>query len=311
MITEWMDTLLMDEPWFKELAPRFRTLDKAELPKGVDGGTAFRSVCINPNIFLPYVLGQCLELGVTVRRGTVQHIAQAAGMHAEGTADVVVNCTGLMASKLGGVMDEKVIPARGQIVVVRNEAPTMMTISGTDDGPEQNTYIMMRPNGKPIPPPGGPAPLLFIWHKFTYPNGDITGGGTVIGGSYEKGNFEAAVDPNLTQRIMKRAIELCPELVKPGQGVEGLDVIKTYAGLRPLRIGGVRLEKEVIDGVVVVHNYGAGGFGCEFGFERLDFLYRLVISVHANFFYTDQASFGMAEHAARLVDGEAPANAKL
>jgi hypothetical protein len=68
----------------------------------------------------------------------------------------------------------------------------------------------------------------------------------------------------MTQRIMKRAIEICPELVKPGQGVEGLDVIKTYAGLRPLRVGGVRLEKEIIDGVAVVHNYGAGGFGCKF-----------------------------------------------
>jgi len=132
---------------------------------------------------------------------------------------------------------------------------------------------------------------------------DISGGGTVIGGSYEKGNFETTADPNSTQRIMKRAIELCPELVKPGQGVEGLDVIKTYAGLRPFRIGGVRLEKEVIDGVMVVHNYGAGGFGCEL--PRC--LIPLLLTIGA-----DQASFGMAEYAARLVDGEAPAaKAKL
>lgn len=89
------------------------------------------------------------------------------------------------------------------------------------------------------------------------------GGGTVIGGSYQKGVWESQPDPNMTMRIMKRAVELCPELVKPGEGVEGLDVIRTYAGLRPYRNGGVRLEKEVIDGVTVVHNYGAGGFGCK------------------------------------------------
>lgn len=152
IITDWIDSLLSDEPWFRELAPGFRKLEKAELPKGVDSGTTFSSVCINPAIFLPYVLGECLQLGATVRRGTLRHIAEAAGMHAEGKADVVVNCTGLMAGKLGGVMDEKVIPARGQIVVVRNEAPTMMTISGTDDGPEESTYIMMRPNGNPSHP---------------------------------------------------------------------------------------------------------------------------------------------------------------
>ena len=153
VITEWMDGLLSEEPWFKDLAPGFRKLEKAELPKGVDSGTAFKSVCINPDVFLPYVLGLCLQLGATVRRGTLQHIAEAVGMHAEGKADGVVNCTGLMARKLGGVMDEKVVPARGQIVVVRNEAPAMMTISGTDDGLEESTYIMMRPNGKRILPP--------------------------------------------------------------------------------------------------------------------------------------------------------------
>jgi hypothetical protein len=72
----------------------------------------------------------------------------------------------------------------------------------------------------------------------------------------------------MTQRIMRRAVEICPGLVKPGQGVEGLDIIRTYAGLRPLRIGGARLETEIIDGVAVVHNYGAGGFGCKCNDQR-------------------------------------------
>jgi D-amino-acid oxidase len=91
----------------------------------------------------------------------------------------------------------------------------------------------------------------------------VQGGGTVLGGCYRKNLWESQPDPNMAARIMKRAVEICPELVKPGQGAEGLSVIRHVVGLRPLRIGGVRLEKEVIDGVKVIHNYGAGGFGCE------------------------------------------------
>ena len=34
----------------------------------------------------------------------------------------MVNCIGLWASKLGGVMDEKVVPMRGQLVIVENES---------------------------------------------------------------------------------------------------------------------------------------------------------------------------------------------
>jgi len=90
----------------------------------------------------------------------------------------------------------------------------------------------------------------------------------------------------MAARIMKRAVEICPELVKPGQGAEGLGVIRHVVGLRPLRVGGVRLEKEVIDGVKVVHNYGAGGFGY-------------------------QASYGMATYAVRLVDEATSLRAKI
>lgn len=91
------------------------------------------------------------------------------------------------------------------------------------------------------------------------------GGGTILGGSYEKGRWESQPDPNLAQRIMKRCIELAPALTN-GKGVEALSIIRHSVGLRPVRIGGVRLEKEMIDGVWTVHNYGHGGFGCELEF---------------------------------------------
>lgn len=75
---------------------------------------------------------------------------------------------------------------------------------------------------------------------------------------------------------MKRAIASAPQLVQKGQGIEGLDIIRHGVGLRPLREGGPRVEKDTVDGVNIVHNYGHGGFGY-------------------------QASFGCAEAAVSLV----------
>lgn len=137
-VTGFMADLMSTDPWFKNLVHGFRVYEKEELPKGMVSGTTFKSMCINTAIYLPYLVGQCLKRRVVVKRGIVKHIAQAADMHASGQkADVVVNCTGVLASKLGGVEDKKVTPARGQIVMVRNEAPGMYTTSAVQDSEDE------------------------------------------------------------------------------------------------------------------------------------------------------------------------------
>lgn len=98
----------------------------------------------------------------------------------------------------------------------------------------------------------------------------------MLGGCYQKGNWDPQVDLNLANRIMKRAVDVCPALTG-GKGVEHLDIIRHGVGLRPLRLGGTRLEKEKIDGVWVVHNYGHGGYGY-------------------------QSSYGCSQEAVKLVD---------
>jgi D-amino-acid oxidase len=129
-------------------ALQFRTLRPDELPPGFDTGSTFDSVCINTAIYLPWLAGQCLASGATVRRGIAEHMCDAANMHASGRrADVVINCTGLGALKLGGVEDSKMYPARGQIVVVRNEVDGMFFSSGTDHGADEAMYIMQRAAG--------------------------------------------------------------------------------------------------------------------------------------------------------------------
>jgi D-amino-acid oxidase len=79
----------------------------------------------------------------------VGHVSEAAKLHHTGKrADIVVNATGLNSGTLGGVLDPDVYPARGQIVLVRNEAKLMVTTSGTDDGADEANYIMQRAAGR-------------------------------------------------------------------------------------------------------------------------------------------------------------------
>lgn len=60
---------------------------------------------------------------------------------------MIINCTGLSSKFLGGVLDDKLYPARGQVVVVRNDPGPMSSVSGTDDGDDEALYIMTRALG--------------------------------------------------------------------------------------------------------------------------------------------------------------------
>ncbi|OIW28787.1 nucleotide-binding domain-containing protein [Coniochaeta ligniaria NRRL 30616] len=227
------DSLFSPNPWYATLFDDYRKLADDELPDDIIAGCEFTSVCMNTAVYLPWLVGQCVTLGAVFRRTVLKHISEAAVMsHTGSKADIVINASGLLACRLGGVMDSAVYPIRGQIVVVRNEAPIMLTTSSTDDGEEELLYTMTR----------------------------AVGGGTILGGTYAKGNWDANPDPNIAIRIMKRAVEAQPELTG-GKGIEALSVIRHGVGLRPGRTGGVRIEKEVIDGTPVVHNYGHAGWG--------------------------------------------------
>jgi len=105
-------------------------------------------VCINTAIYLPYLVGECLKAGVIFRRAVYQHIREAADVHQSGNkADLVVNCTGMSASRLGGVEDKKMTPVRGQTVLVRNESIIGGGNSGTDDGDDEICYVIQRAAG--------------------------------------------------------------------------------------------------------------------------------------------------------------------
>jgi len=185
-------------------------------------------------VYLPWLVGQLLKNGVVIKRSIIKDIKEARALsHTGQPASVIVNATGLGSLKLGGVRDSALYPIRGQTALVRNESTPMVLCSGSTDGPGEELYIMQRAGG----------------------------GGTVLGGTYDVGNWETEPDPNVASRIMSRVVKVRPEIAS-GNGIAGLSVIRHAVGLRPARKGGVRLEKETLDGsTTIVHNYGHGGYG--------------------------------------------------
>ncbi|KAL8713043.1 MAG: hypothetical protein Q9220_002903 [cf. Caloplaca sp. 1 TL-2023] len=255
----------------------FRQLTKEELGPEFANGNAFTSVCINTAIYLPWLVSQCLQNGIVFRRANLKHISEGSTIHHSGRkADLIVNCTGLSALKLGGVEDKNMMPIRGQTVLVRNEANLMCSSSGTDDGEEEVCYLMQRAVGE-IRRYKTKSLLQLLTCN--------TGGGTLLGGSYQRGNWDSQLDPSLATRIMKRAVDLCPALTD-GRGIEHLDIIRHGVGLRPYRHGGTRIEKEKMGDVWIVHNYGHGGFGY-------------------------QASYGCSKRAVKLVEDALAPRPKL
>ena len=85
----------------------------------------------------------------------------------------------------------------------------------------------------------------------------------------------------LAERMMRRAIQVCPHLVPEGSGIEALHVIRHQVGLRPVREGGPRIEPETIKddelgSLNVVHSYGAGGFGYQCSYGMADMVVKHV-----------------------------------
>lgn len=126
---------------------------------------------------------------------------------------LVVNCSGLGARELTG--DRTLSAARGQVVHLTT-LPDVPCVCDED----KMIYIL--------------------------PRSDCT----VVGGSFEPGNENAAVDPEQTESLLALARALVPQLAEA-------EVLGARAGLRPVRPDGPRVQR---DGDVI-HCYGHGGAG--------------------------------------------------
>ncbi len=177
-------------------------------------GWTMRAPLIEMPVYLPWLAARVEELG-----GSISRMALGA---LPSTGAVVVNATGLGARLFAH--DGSVVPVRGQVVLVEQVGLDHWWL---DAGDPQN---------------GSPATYVVPRSR------DI-----VLGGTEDEGRWDRVPDEGAREQILRRAIDLVPEL-------RGAKVLGTRVGLRPARPS-VRLECEERPEGRVVHCYGHGGSG--------------------------------------------------
>lgn len=201
--------------WARSL-PAFRECEAAELPPGFASGWRYRAPIIDMPRYLRFLERRLLRAGGAVETATLTSLDEAFDR-----APAVVNCSGVGARDL--VPDPDVEPIRGQLVAVRNPGVTEFFAEHTDEL-EEMTYLL--------------------------PQGDVL----LLGGSAEKGEFDAVPDAAVARGIVERCATVVPAIAEA-------EILGHRTGIRPQRPE-IRLERvDAGDGHVLVHNYGHSGAG--------------------------------------------------
>lgn len=215
----------------------FRELDKSEFDnEKFEYGYEFDGLVIRTGYYMTFLLNECWRLSgasegpnarFALHRNSVKRLSDAFNLHASGKrADVVINCTGLLARELEDLEPaekSKLYPVRGVVYVVRN-TPGLKKITIVNiDKEDEDLYIMPRREKE-----------------------------LIIGGCFQKGVESRYVDQGLRDRILGRCSYYLPEF-----DWSNLDIVREQVGFRPFREGGYRIERAGR----IVHCYGVGGAG--------------------------------------------------
>lgn len=226
-------------PWFKDVVKDFQVIPQDQLLPETVFGFQFSGVVISVPIYLTYLVQRNLELGNDIKRVKINRIEDAVGVHTEGKADLVVNAAGLFGAQLSRNDPKRTYSIRGQTLLVRNNTSRTLCVDEFADRPTEMLYIMPRKEG-----------------------------GSIIGGVFDEVSKQTDEDPELTKRIIERALKYAPELVE-GNNPPELDIVKVNVGFRPYRDGQIRIETDQ-ERSWLIHCYGAGGGGYQgsYGFAK-------------------------------------------
>lgn len=188
----------------------------------------FNGFAFNTPVMIKKMIDKFQSLGVKVVRKKLSSLGDIGIANA-----TILNCLGLGAENL--VNDPKVFSTRGQVIVVRAPHIKADTLAWTS---EDSTYVIPRPESKT--------------HE------------VILGGFYQSGRYDPTTYGYESDDILARISKLFPHVLRDnasGNTVEDLEVLRTVAGARPTREGGVRIEREETPYGTVLHNYGACGVG--------------------------------------------------
>ncbi|CAG8743926.1 21883_t:CDS:2, partial [Dentiscutata erythropus] len=215
------------DPWFKTLCHEYRYLRKEELPKSAEFGISYKSVSINPQTYLKYLLNTFISMGGTTQHADISHINECI----KSETDILINCSGIHARTLKGVEGSNVYAARGQLVIVQSNINWAF-------------FYREKAGNKPEVIPR-------------------SGDEVALGGTYQENNYSTDIDHDAATRIIQRCLAVRPDLLPKDQTQL---TIKGYGvGLRPCRKGGIRIDAEWITSeefdkkILICHNYGHGG----------------------------------------------------
>ena len=211
-------------------------------------GIAYKTFCINPRLYLRFLLSSCIKLGAECR---TQHISSMPALLEASRGEsirAIFNCVGLGAGILGS--DATVFPTKGQVVIVKGHAKHAATRLG--DGFEAVV----------IPRPGADETLLGgcrienDWYGSLL---SFSGRGLRILTKCWCRSPDA--DEATTQAILDRCRPIAPHLLDERGDFK---VLRVEVGLRPSRPLGPRIEVErlhagapgAIQTPLICHNYG-------------------------------------------------------
>ena len=172
--------------------------------------------------------------GLVVREGIDLPDLPSAFEHLEERPGLLVNTLGLSNREV--LKDAACYPTRGVLVYLQTGLGSVPDVYFDEEAPLP-TYVI--PQG--------------------------TDGIVACGGAVEPNEGSLEVTEEQAAAIVARCREMVPALREPE-----VQIIGQWAGLRPSRVGGMRVEldaRESVHGVNVVHNYGHGGSGviCSWG----------------------------------------------
>lgn len=198
------------DPWWEPAVSGLELVGAEELPVPYSAGYRMTLPVIDMSVYLLWLFDRFVGQGGNFMKHGVTTLE---------IAPLVFNCTGIGARSL---MDEHVVPVRGQVVLVKN--PGLETFYLDELHPEGVTYIVPRTHD------------------------------CVLGGTADVGESDLTPIPSTAESILARCTAIEPRLT-------GARVLEHKVGLRPSRHE-IRVEREELpSGTVCVHNYGHGGAG--------------------------------------------------